>query len=91
MRTFFRQPLALAGLFFMYMAAASVLSLMPVLGTVVALAIVPAATLGLMAATREATLGKFPMPSILISAFRAGAATPAGHDGAGPDVRPSRG
>lgn len=72
MRTFFRQPLALAGLFFMYMAAASVLSLVPVLGTVVALAIVPAATLGLMAATREATLGKFPMPSILISAFRAG-------------------
>lgn len=71
-RTFFRQPLALAGLFFMYMAAASVLSLVPVLGAVVALAIVPAATLGLMAATREATRGNFPMPSILVSAFRAG-------------------
>lgn len=71
-RTFFRQPLALAGLFFMYMAAASVLSLLPVLGAVVALAIVPAATLGLMAATREATQGNFPMPSILVSAFRVG-------------------
>jgi hypothetical protein len=70
--TFFRQPLALAGLFFMYMAVASVLSLVPVLGVVIALAIVPAATLGLMAATREATQGNFPMPSILISAFRAG-------------------
>ena len=37
-----------------------------------ALAIVPAATLGLMAATQEATKGKFPMPAILVSAFRAG-------------------
>ena len=37
-----------------------------------ALALLPAATLGLMAATQEATKGKFPMPSILISAFRAG-------------------
>ncbi|PKO41060.1 MAG: hypothetical protein CVU30_14955 [Betaproteobacteria bacterium HGW-Betaproteobacteria-3] len=70
--TFFKQPLALSGLFFMYMAAASVLSLVPLVGVVVALAIVPAATLGLMAATREATQGNFPMPSILISAFRAG-------------------
>lgn len=70
--TFFKQPLALSGLFFMYMAAASVLSLVPFVGVVVALAIVPAATLGLMAATREATQGNFPMPSILISAFRAG-------------------
>jgi hypothetical protein len=32
----------------------------------------PAATLGLMAATREAGEGKFPMPLILLSAFRAG-------------------
>ena len=69
--TFFRQPLALAGLFFMYIAAASVLGLVPLLG-MVALAIVPAATLGLMAASAEASRGKFPMPSILVSAFRAG-------------------
>jgi len=69
--TFFKQPLALAGLFFMYLAAASVLGLVPLLG-MVALAIVPAATLGLMAASAEASRGKFPMPSILVSAFRAG-------------------
>ncbi|MES2687845.1 MAG: BPSS1780 family membrane protein [Pseudomonadota bacterium] len=71
-RTFFRQPLALVGLFFMYMAAATLASLIPFVGVVLALAIVPAATLGLMAATREATKGRFPMPAILISAFRAG-------------------
>ena len=71
-QTFFKQPLALAGLFFMYMAAATLASLIPVVGVVLALAIVPAATLGLMAATQEATKGKFPMPAILVSAFRAG-------------------
>ncbi len=71
-QTFFKQPLALAGLFFMYMAAATLASLIPFIGVVLALAIVPAATLGLMAATQEATKGKFPMPAILVSAFRAG-------------------
>jgi hypothetical protein len=34
--------------------------------------LVPAATLGLMAATAEAESGRFPMPTVLISAFRAG-------------------
>lgn len=72
MQTFFKQPLAMAGLFFMYMAAATLASLIPFLGVVLALAIVPAATLGLMAATQEATKGRFPMPAILISAFRTG-------------------
>lgn len=71
-QTFFKQPLALAGLFFLYMAAATLTSLIPMVGMVLALAIVPAATLGLMAATEEATRGNFPMPAILVSAFRAG-------------------
>jgi hypothetical protein len=70
--TFFKQPLALAGLFFMYMTAAALLSLVPVIGAVLGLAIVPAATLGLMAATQEAEKGRFPMPTVLLSAFRAG-------------------
>jgi hypothetical protein len=70
--TFFRQPLALAGLFFMFMAAMSILSMLPYIGSALALALLPAATLGLMAATQEAAKGKFPMPSILLSAFRAG-------------------
>lgn len=71
-RTFFRQPMALTGLFFMFMAAVSVTSLIPVLGSVLALGLLPAATLGLMAATREAEHGRFPMPAILVTAFRAG-------------------
>lgn len=71
-QTFFKQPLAMVGLFFLYMAAATLASLIPFVGVVLALAIVPAATLGLMAATQEATKGRFPMPTILVSAFRAG-------------------
>lgn len=71
-QTFFKQPLALAGLFFMYMAAVLVLSQLPVIGVLVGGMLVPAATLGLMAATEEATKGRFPMPSVLLSAFRAG-------------------
>ena len=71
-RTFFRQPLALAGLFFMYMAVVLVVSQLPVLGAIVGGLLVPAATLGLMAASAEANRGRFPMPSILLSAFRAG-------------------
>lgn len=72
MRTFFRQPLALAGLFFLFMMGVSVLAMVPVLGNALALALLPAATLGLMAATREADHGQFPMPTVLASAFRAG-------------------
>ena len=37
-KTFLRQPLAMSGLFFMFMATASVLSLIPLLGTAVSVA-----------------------------------------------------
>lgn len=72
MKTFFRQPLAMSGLFFMFMAMLSLATLVPFIGAALALGLLPAATLGLMAATEEASKGKFPMPTILISAFRAG-------------------
>ena len=71
-KTFLQQPLALSGLFFMFMALLSIASMLPFIGAALALALLPAATLGLMAATQEASKGNFPMPSILISAFRAG-------------------
>ncbi len=71
-KTFFRQPLALIGLFFMYMALMLVASQIPLIGVVLAGVLVPATTLGLMAATQEASRGKFPMPTVLVSAFRAG-------------------
>lgn len=72
MRTFFRQPMAMIGQFFMFVATVSLLSLLPVIGAMLGIVLVPAATVGLMAATREAHQGRFPMPTTLISAFRAG-------------------
>ena len=70
-KTFWQQPLAMSGLFFMFMALLSIATLVPFVGAALALALLPAATLGLMAASKEASKGKFPMPMILISAFRA--------------------
>lgn len=72
MKTFLRQPLAMGGLFFMFMGLVSVLSAVPLLGPALALTLVPAATLGLMAASREAEAGRFPMPLTLVTAFRQG-------------------
>lgn len=71
-RTFMKQPLALTGLFFMYLSIVLVLWQVPVVGPVLGAMLVPAATLGLMAATAEAAAGRFPMPTVLISAFRVG-------------------
>ena len=71
-RTFFKQPLAMAGLFFMFMASLSIAAFVPVVGGMLALVLVPALTAGLMAAAREAEAGRFPMPVTLFIAFRQG-------------------
>jgi hypothetical protein len=42
-KTFFRQPLALSGLFFMFLAVISVVSMVPLLGSALALALLPGA------------------------------------------------
>lgn len=73
-RLFFKQPLALAGLFFMFIATLSVVAILPLIGGVLALVLVPGITVGLMAAAREADSGRFPMPMTLFVAFRQGAA-----------------
>lgn len=69
-QTFFKQPLALGGLFFMFLAVVSVISIVPVIGGALALIVLPAATVGLMEASKQANAGTFPMPSALFSAFR---------------------
>jgi hypothetical protein len=71
-KTFFKQPLALGGLFFMFMALISLVSQIPFVGAALALAVLPASTVGLMAATEVAASGKFPMPAVLFTAFRSG-------------------
>ena len=71
-QTFFRQPVALSGLFLMFLATMSLLSALPIIGSTLALILLPAATLGLMAATKEAGAGKFPMPMVLFTAYKKG-------------------
>ena len=66
LRVFARAPLAFTGLFFMVMAAAVVLANIPVVGSVLCLVLVPAATVALMSASAQAEQGRFPMPKCRI-------------------------
>jgi hypothetical protein len=72
MRTFWKQPLAMSGLFFLFMALVSLVSMVPVIGGVLALVLMPAFTTGLMAASQIASEGRFPVPGTLWLALRAG-------------------
>jgi hypothetical protein len=68
---FWRQPLAFSGLFFMLVAATSLLAMLPWVGNALALALTPAATVGLMAATQMvAEQKRFPLPATLLIGLR---------------------
>ena len=71
-RTFWRQPMALAALFFMTMAAMSLASMIPLVGPAIALMLLPSATLAMMVAAAQASQGSFPTPAVLLVAFRTG-------------------
>lgn len=71
-RTFWRQPLAMSGLFFLFMAVVSVMSIVPLIGGALALVLLPALTLGMMAATEAAEDQRFPMPGLLFAALKPG-------------------
>ena len=73
-RTFGKRPVALLGLFMMFLLAMSILAMIPWIGLALALALLPAVTLGFMTATRTVAHGNFPMPTVLLTAFRAGRA-----------------
>lgn len=72
-RTFWKQPLALSGLFFLFMAVVSVMSIVPMVGGALALVLLPALTLGMMAATEVAEDQRFPLPGVLFVALKPGA------------------
>src|SRR4051812_35162739 len=54
LKTFWRQPLAFISLFFLLMAVISTMSIVPILGSLLAPGLVPFMTLGLMVATSVA-------------------------------------
>lgn len=64
-KTFARQPLALGGLFFLFIGVMSVLGIIPVVGGLASLVLLPAATVGILEATRFVEAGRFPMPKVL--------------------------
>jgi hypothetical protein len=72
-QAFMKQPVALSGLFLMFLAIMSLLGAIPWVGGVFALMLLPAATVGLMAASAESAEGKFPLPKVLFTAFLQGA------------------
>ncbi|WP_120966525.1 BPSS1780 family membrane protein [Comamonas sp. lk] len=72
LRTFKSQPLALAALFFLSMASMSLVSVLPLIGPVIALALLPSVSLAMMVAASEAAHGRKPTPALLLVAFRNG-------------------
>ena len=70
LQTFGRQPFVLTGLFVLYVALMSLVALVPWLGAALILALLPAATLGFMAATKAIAEGQVPRPQVLLSALR---------------------
>ena len=72
LRTFMQQPFALTALFFLLMAFVSMSTIVPFVGAAIALALLPLSTLVMMVAAEDASQGKRPMPTVMVSAWRAG-------------------
>ena len=70
---FWRQPLAFVALFFLFTLVTSVTNLVPVVGEALTLVLLPAATVGFMAATEHVQAGRYPLPTVLAAGFRRGA------------------
>lgn len=71
-QTFFKQPVAMSGLFLMFLALMSLLSAIPWVGSVLGLMLLPTMTVGLMAASEEVNKGRFPLPKVLFVALMRG-------------------
>jgi hypothetical protein len=69
---FRRNPLAFLTIFFAYLFSMMVVSLVPVIGAVLPLLFIPGISVGFMAASRNAVLGKPIYPTVLLAGFRDG-------------------
>jgi hypothetical protein len=67
---FRRNPLAFLTIFFTYLIAMTLVSRIPVIGSVLPLALIPGVAVGFMAACRDTIAGKPVFPTILIDGFR---------------------
>jgi hypothetical protein len=73
-RAFFRRPLAFAALFATFMFVVFGSALVPVVGPLVALALMPLVCQGFMIATRKVVDGGVPTPRVFLEPLRAGRA-----------------
>jgi hypothetical protein len=67
---FRRNPLAFLTIFFTYLIAMWIVSLVPMIGGVLPLAFIPGVAVGFMAACRDTVAGKPVFPTILVDGFR---------------------
>jgi hypothetical protein len=67
---FFRQPMALGGLFLMSFMGMMLITILPVVGLPISLMLTPCASFGLMAAVGEMRAGRTPTPALLIEGLR---------------------
>ena len=68
---FRRNPLAFLTLFFAYLLAMTAISLIPIIGGVLPLMLIPGIAVGFMSACRDTIAGKPVLPTILVDGFRA--------------------
>ena len=69
-RVFFKQPLAFAALFAAFMFAVFLLAMVPFVGSLVVLALLPLVSLGYMIATKRVLEGGFPTPQVYFEPLR---------------------
>jgi hypothetical protein len=67
---FFKQPLAFSGMFAAFLFAIFLLSLLPLIGSLLLLALLPLGTLGFMIGTQAALKGGVPVPRAFIEPLR---------------------
>ena len=73
-RAFTQQPLAFSGMFAAFLFVIFLLTLLPLIGSLLLLALLPLGSLGFMIATRDAQQGKLPLPRAFVEPLRQGPA-----------------
>lgn len=71
-QTFWRQPMALTALLFLSMAAVSLIGMLPLLGSYLALVLMPCVFLVMMLGAAEAHQDRIPRPNLILAPFRNG-------------------
>ena len=71
-RVFAKQPLAFSGLFAAFLFAIFALTLLPLIGSLLLLTVLPLGSLGFMLGTRDALQGRLPLPRVFLEPLRQG-------------------